>query len=173
MKFFVRTAYGVTDMAYSNLTKMLLGVMQGAGHSGALWALISSGLLDIMDKMTGATFHPPFPSKDSCQRPGEAFVDDTALWVLRLGLMFAMITAIMQQSAQKWAGLIFATGGALNLLKCFWYGVNWYFTDAGEPKMRKIQDDDQDITISPSDDPMKTQTVTRVEVTKGMRTLGV
>ena len=39
--------------------------------------------------------------------------------------------------------------------------------------MRKIQEEDQDITISPSDDPSQSQTVKRVEVTKGMRTLGV
>ena len=39
--------------------------------------------------------------------------------------------------------------------------------------MRKIQEDDPEINISPSDDMTTSQVVKRVEVTKGMRTLGV
>ena len=37
MEYHVRTAYGVASVAFSNMTKLLLGVMQGAGHSGTLW----------------------------------------------------------------------------------------------------------------------------------------
>jgi hypothetical protein len=115
-----RTAYGVASVAFSNMNNLLLGVMQGAGHSGTLWALMSSIILDNMDETQGAEFHSPYPNRPGCQRTGEAFVDDTALWILRMGLMFMMLTNLMQQSAQLWARLIHVTGGALNLLKCFW-----------------------------------------------------
>jgi hypothetical protein len=39
--------------------------------------------------------------------------------------------------------------------------------------MRKIQADDPTIGIYPGDDPTFTQSIQRIEVTKGMRTLGV
>jgi hypothetical protein len=32
MEYHVRTAYGVASVAFSNMNKLLLGVMQGAGH---------------------------------------------------------------------------------------------------------------------------------------------
>ena len=42
---------------------------------------------------------------------------------------------LMQQTAQQWEHLLHTTGGALNLNKCYWYGIAWTFTPAGEPKM--------------------------------------
>ena len=39
--------------------------------------------------------------------------------------------------------------------------------------MCKIHADDPSIDVSPGDDPARTQSIKRVEVTKGMRTLGV
>jgi hypothetical protein len=39
--------------------------------------------------------------------------------------------------------------------------------------MCKIQADDPTIDVSPGDDPLLTQSIKQVEVTKGMRTLGV
>ena len=61
MEYYIRTAYGIASESYSNLIKWLLGVMQGAGHSGGLWALTSSIMLDLMDSADGATFHSPYP----------------------------------------------------------------------------------------------------------------
>ena len=151
MEYHIRTAYGVASVAFSNMNKLLLGVMQGAGHSGTLWTQTSSIILSIMDEMQGADFHLPYPNRPGCQRNnGEAFVGNTALWILRMGLMFMMLTNLMQQSAQRWARLIHVTSGALNLLKCFWYGIQWYYTSTGIPRMRKIQADDPTIDVSPA-----------------------
>jgi hypothetical protein len=86
------------------------------------------------------------------------------------------MTNLMQQSAQRDGHGLFAhaTGGALNLLKCFWYGIQWYYTDTGiPPRMRKIQADDPTIGVSPGEDPSCTHSIKRAEVTKGMRTLGI
>jgi hypothetical protein len=87
-----------------------------------------------MDESQGADFRSPYPNSD-----------DTALWILRMGLLCMMLTTLMQQAAQRYARLIHVTGGALNLLKCFWYGIQWYYSDTGIPRMRKIQDDDPTI----------------------------
>jgi hypothetical protein len=62
-----------------------------------------------MDESLGAEFHsPPYPEDSpGCQCTGEAFVDNTALWILRMGLLFMMLINLMQQSAQRWARLIY------------------------------------------------------------------
>jgi hypothetical protein len=85
MEYYVHTAYGVSSRAYSNLVEMILGIMQGAGHSGALWAITSSVMFDQMDSTPGAIFHSTSPHC-TVHRTGEAFVDDTTLWLLRLAL---------------------------------------------------------------------------------------
>jgi hypothetical protein len=101
MQYYVRTAYGVSTIPFSNLIAWVLGVMQGSGHSGGLWALTSSIMFDKMEETTGAEFHSPFSSHEGCRRIGKTFVDDTSLWVLRMGLAFAMITTLMGITAQR------------------------------------------------------------------------
>jgi hypothetical protein len=60
MEYYVCTAYGVSSPAYSNLVHMILGIMQGARSSGALWAIKSSVIFDQMDSTPGAIFNSPF-----------------------------------------------------------------------------------------------------------------
>jgi hypothetical protein len=80
---------------------------------------------------------------------------------------------MMCETAQRWERLLYATGGALNLLKCFWYGVQWTFNDSGGPKMLKIHADDPGIELSSGADFHTKHSITRIEPTKGMQTLGV
>jgi hypothetical protein len=173
MEYYVRTAYGISSKGYSNLINWLLGIMQGAGHSGGLWTLTSSIMLDRMKTTAGAISHSPYPHGVNCQCYGEAFVDDTTLWALQSGLLFAVLIQMMRATAQKWEQLLYATGGALNLLKCFWYGIQWTFTDAGIPRMTKSNADDPDIQLTSGSDFQTSHTIMRIKVTKGMRTLGV
>jgi hypothetical protein len=70
-------------------------------------------MLDQMETTPGTTFHSPGPHKVS-QRIGEAFIDDTTLWLLRLGWFLPLIVNMMQSMAQRWERLLYATGGALN-----------------------------------------------------------
>jgi hypothetical protein len=101
MAYHVRTAYRVSSQAFSNLINWILGIMQGSGHSCCLWALTSSVMLDQMDKTPGAEFHSPHPLRIT-KRTGEAFVDDTSLWLLRLGLALMAAIILMQITAQRW-----------------------------------------------------------------------
>ena len=112
MKYFVRTAYGVSTVAFTNLIDWIVGVMQGGGHSCCLWALTSSVMFDLMDNTPGATFHSPHPYRQ-CNRTGESFVDDATLWLLKLGLCLTLAITLMQTTAQRWERLLFATSGAL------------------------------------------------------------
>ena len=45
----------------------------------------------------------------------------------------------MEAVAQKWECLLFASGGALALKKCFWYLIVWKWED-GVPTMMTVND---------------------------------
>jgi hypothetical protein len=93
IEYHVCTAYGVSTKAYSNMIDWLLDiVMQGARHSGTLWALTSSVILDQMDATHGTDFHSAHPHR-LCHRTTKAFVDDTTLWLLKLGLLLVATIA--------------------------------------------------------------------------------
>jgi hypothetical protein len=171
MEYFVRTAYGTSPQAYSNAIDWILGIIQGSGHSCPSWGLTSSVMLDQMEDTPGATFHSPQPEKVS-QRTGEAFIDDTTLWLLKFGLSLTTIVTMMQQMAQRWEKLLHATGGALNRAKCFWYGISWKFTNAGKPMISTEHDPALSIqlTSGSNSEPMPIQ---RIPADQGQRTLGV
>jgi hypothetical protein len=84
------------------------------------------------------------------------------------------LVEMMCKTAQQWEWLLYVTGGALNLLKCFWYGVQWSFTASGVPHMDKVKDEDPDIALSSrADFDTTTYNIQQIETTKGMRTLRV
>jgi hypothetical protein len=171
MQYHVRTAYGVSTSAFSNFLDWVLGIMQGAGHSCTLWALNSSVMFDQMEKTPGATFHSPHPATLT-QRPGEAFVDDTSLWILKLGILLPT-TIMLMRTAQRWERLLHATGGALNLTNCFWYGIEWTFNKAGAPKMVKDTTNGPTIQLTSGSAPDRPERIQRISTNKGQRTLGV
>jgi hypothetical protein len=59
MEYYVCTAYGVSSRAYSNLVDMILGIMQGAGHSGALWPSPAASCLNKWTQPLGPYSTPP------------------------------------------------------------------------------------------------------------------
>jgi hypothetical protein len=173
MHYYVCTAYGISTEAFSNLVDYILGIIQGSGHAGAGWALTSSVMLDKMDNTTGATFHSPRPNQ-SCRRTGEAFVDDSTLWLLQMEMILATAIQLMRQSTQRWERLLYATGGALNRAKCYWYGIQWYFTPTGHCQMLDDPDDnDPIIQLTAGTDPDTLATIQRINTSTGKRTLGI
>lgn len=74
--------------------------------------------------------------------------------------------------AQQWERLLFATGGALNLAKCFWYGIEWRFTPTGEAQL--IPDvDGPTISLTAGATPDCPEHLRRVSTAEGQHTLGV
>jgi hypothetical protein len=100
MKYHVRTSYGTSPQAFSNAIDWILGIIQGSGHSCPSWGLTSSVMLDQMEQTPGATFHSPWPHK-TIKRTGEAFIDDTTLWLLGIGLYLPLIVTMMGSMAQR------------------------------------------------------------------------
>ena len=80
----------------------------------------------------------------------------------------------MQASAQKWERLLYAMGGALNHVKCFWYGINWMFNANGGCTMNEMTvPDDPEIKLMAGDDLTTYHTIQRIPTTKGIHSLGV
>ena len=67
-------------------------------------------------------------------RAADAFVDDTDLYV-SVDTPFTTLALQAQTAAQHWEQLLYTSGGALNLKKCFWYGITWEWIN-GFPHMQ-------------------------------------
>ena len=172
-KYHVHTAYGISTETFLNLIDYILGLIQGTGHAGPGWALTSSVMFEQMDTTHGTHFHSPWPNQD-CHHTGEAFINDSSLWLLKLALALASIINLMQASAQKWEHLLYAMGGALNHAKCFWYGIGWTFNANGGCKMNDMPvPDDLDIKLMARDDLTTYHTIQWIPTTKGIWTLSV
>jgi hypothetical protein len=83
----------------------------------------------------------------SHHRTGNGFVDDVAN-VFNFGLAEMInqefspqqIAAGLQREAQVWECLLFSTGGALELSKCFYYIIAWDFHKNGAPVLLSPQE---------------------------------
>jgi len=79
-----------------------------------------------------------------------------------------------EQQAQTWECLLWMTGGALNLNKCFWYYIGWKWTANGALEMKMISDTPcQHIQLTQGDNRTDKVTIECIEVSEGCCTLGV
>ena len=74
----------------------------------------------------GITFNNPQGTL-TCNSIGEAFVDDTELWLTMPDRDITQLAQEMQKIAQHWEQLLYITGGALALEKCFYVALQWSF----------------------------------------------
>jgi len=114
--------------------------MQGSAAVGALWGLISSMLFSILWNRFPATQFPSPNVRIFTERNGEAYVDDTTLWMMAMVGSMQILLRTAERQAQAWERLLWTTGGALNLKKCFWYHIEWKWTATGAPKMMTVNE---------------------------------
>ena len=141
--YFMKTAHGISPGSYtSTFWNPTHGPGQGSRIRPALWVLVSCLMFQAMDSMCqGAEFCDP-TQQFSHQRVSDGFVDDVAN-VFNLGLdpMLSehyspnMIAQGMQSEAQTWEHLLWSTGGALELTKCFCYIMAWHFQKNDTPSL--------------------------------------
>lgn len=115
----VRTGYGNSTASYggkANSTPMH-GICQGNRAGPAIWAVLSSPLLDIQRKKGFGIYLFTAISKTEINFVGYAFVDDSDLvQTLSQG-------GDWQQSITSWEGSLLATSGAIILKKTFWFSL--------------------------------------------------
>ena len=100
MKYKVWTLLGVSESSFSNDDDWVLGTLQGSGASPCLWLAITCVLLGALRKRSpGITFRDPQGTLE-CNRIGEAYVDDTELWLTMHDKDITQLATEMQDIAQ-------------------------------------------------------------------------
>jgi len=170
MNYQMKTAYGVLPgYIQTTLVVNILGMMQGSAAVGALWGLVSSMLFSILLRSRFPATRFPSPNvRIFTERNGEAYVNDTTLWMMAMVGSMQILLRKAEQQAQSWERLLWMTGGALNLKKCFWYHIEWKWTATGAPAMMTIdKTPGWTIQLTQGSDHKSPITIKRVEVNVG------
>ncbi len=106
----------------------------------------------------------------------KAFVDDTGLGTndttnTTLLTEDQALVSNLNSLAQEWERLLFSTGGALNLQKCFWFLLSWRW-NKGRAKLHTQLTLPAQIAMTSGMDPTSS-VIKRIEPTDTFRTLGV
>jgi Reverse transcriptase (RNA-dependent DNA polymerase) len=120
--FWLRTGLGDSMVTYQHSKDTPIhGTGQGSCASPAIWLMISSFLMEILEsKANGMTIQSIMGQKHIVQWI-EGFVDDTSIFT-NTSLKSNNIQELkekLQQDGTYWAGLLEASGGKLELVKCF------------------------------------------------------
>ena len=171
MKHKVRTAYGDSHETYGGEDDMdPHGASQGNAAGPAIWALVSSPLLDILKKKGyGAEFISPI-RKEFFHMCGFAFVDDTdTIQTAKHGTTTEELLEITQEELDLWECLIRSTGGAIVGEKSDYTVINWVWRD-GKPQYAKMR---QEHKLSVKNEHGEREELKHLPTHESRRTLGV
>jgi len=122
----VRTGYGDSDVSYGGKPSgiPMHSICQGNGAGSAIWAVLSSPLLDIQQKRGFGIYCFTPISQQEVRFVGYAFVDDSDLvQMLECEGNYEELMAKMQQVVDGWEGSLAATSDAIVPKKHV--GTNW------------------------------------------------
>ena len=172
MKYQIRTALGLSEAEFSNTVDWVLGTLQGSGASPCLWLAIMCILLGALDRRSkGLVFCNPRRTS-TLRRTADAYVDDTELFVTLQNADLATLAVEMQSTAQFWEQLLFTTGGALALEKCFFVAMDWVFeNDTYRP--RKMSEQQLHISLTSGGNYTTHTRIHQRNPSEGPRNLGV
>jgi hypothetical protein len=138
----VRTAYGDSDLTCGGTDVIPMhGVMQSNGAGPAIWAVVSTPILNMLRTAKVGSFLSTPISKHSIRFVGYSFVDDTDLIQTPRHdkETYQDVFTGLQHSLNTWEGGLQATGGAIVPEKSFWYLVdfkwsseNWRYCSSTE-----------------------------------------
>ena len=144
MRFHLRTAMGISDNYYTHTSKTPVhGSGQGSCASPTLWLIISSILMRCLDNTSsGMKIFPMIKGGHVSRSTIDGFVDDTSLFSNLPFYQddFRLAINTLKVATQKWSELLQASGGKLELSKCFFYALNWNFSPEGDPIPMTIED---------------------------------
>ncbi len=170
----IRTLYGDSTVSQGGNLWVLpvSGVGQGNGAGPAIWAVVSTPVLDMMRAMGFGAIFKTAMSGDTIQFVGYAFVDDTdSVQTAFHGDSIVEVIRKMQDAIDHWEGGIRATGGALVPVKSHWYLVDFKWNYDGTWGYSTKEEAPGELTVL---DATGTRcTIERLEPTEARRTLGV
>jgi hypothetical protein len=139
----VKTQAGISEQTYcSSEEEPLYGEGQGTRWATAAWVIISTLIIGLMpQKADGIQFQDPQQTM-TVKRIMDGFVDDTTIWQNLPNELDALsqgsigeIADRLKIAAQWWEQLLHATGGQLELPKCFYYLLHWIFDSEGKARL--------------------------------------
>jgi hypothetical protein len=170
---YVRTGYGDSSNSYGGPLWQLPihGIGQGNGAGPAIWAVVSTPLLNVLRQLGfGFSYITPI----SCTLTnfcGFAFVDDTDLiQLLHSNSSAEEVRFKLQQAIDTWEGLLSSMAGAIVPEKTYWYLIDFCW-QGGDWRYRSIAECPGSLTIA--DISGERKTLKRVEVDIAQETLGI
>ena len=132
----VRTAFGESTQTFGGdlwaiPTTPPQGVGQGNGAGPAIWAVVSTPVLEMMRKHShGAVFRLAITGPD-VRMVGFAFVDDSDILQTASHLDGDIDELLLQAQTglDCFVGGMAATGGQVKPIKCWWYLINFLWKD--------------------------------------------
>jgi ribonuclease HI len=179
MKYRLRTALGSSTTTYqhSNSTP-IHGTGQGSCASPAIWLLISSILMDCLSALGGGMTMIDVQSEISIQQWIDGFVDDTSLFTNIIQYSdndnITHLCTQLTHDMTTWNELLEASGGKLELSKCFYYILSWKFDKEGNgvPMTILEQRNQHAVPIQIKKDNKDFITIQQKEVNTAHKTLG-
>jgi hypothetical protein len=138
----VKTAHGISQDAYAySADSPIHGPGQGSKGGPASCSTATSLLIEGMDILChGLSFCNPSQSVQYTTTTN-MFIDDASncannflAWLHQTPALHDVV-AMLQQDSQMWERLLWTSGGLLNLSKCLYYILAWYFDSEGRATM--------------------------------------
>jgi hypothetical protein len=172
--YVLKTAAGTSEQTYiATDDHPLYGEGQGTRWATAAWVLISTLIMALMPEETdGIQFQDPQRTQ-LLKRIMDAFVDDSTIWKNMIeGGTIQEIATRLQAAAQLWKQLLHATGGELELPKCFYYLLHWKFDSEGNARLATPEELNIQISLRQSTDYQHVD-ITQRSCMESHKTLGV
>jgi hypothetical protein len=176
MQYRLQTALGDSKHSYAHSeTKKLHGTGQGSCASPCLWLKISSILMECLETEGFGMTMEDIEQVKLIHQWIKGFIDDTSLFTNMTddtGDLEKLRTQL-QKDTQCWSDLLHASGGQLELSKCFYYMLAWKFFTEGDPIPLTI--DELELPQITIQNPSTGETIEIVqkEVDESHKTLGV
>ena len=186
MEHHIKSSHG-TFRPYSGSDEdELEGTGQGSGGSPAIWLIYNACLLEAFSRFTKG-IHLPSPYEDLVvQILAIFYVDDGMPGVndalQREAEKLAVLLQQAEEASQSWERLLFASGGALELSKCFAYIVYWDLSEGGHRMIEPseingcVTEGDHfsgPISLTYGEESTMRHSIVTESPSKGRRTLGV
>jgi hypothetical protein len=90
--------------------------------------------MDLLEKKANGMTMIDVMDKTNIRRWIDGFVDDTSLFINIdfISQCAQTMSTFLEEDGCRWAGLLEASGGKLELMKCFYYILTWSWNEKGE-----------------------------------------
>ena len=171
-KHYIKTGFERSGATYGNEQTPIQGTGQGNGAAPALWALISTKIIRMMERAGHGVHLLTSITAVAISIVCFAFVDDTD--TVHSGKTVQTsgeeVMEQFQEAVDRWEGGLTATGGAIEPTKTFWYLIDFQW-DGSRYQYRTMDDMPGEISIK--DCNRQRVTLQRHDVSHAEKTLGV